>query len=586
MKGNVCRDMLTCRYSIILLPLLALLPVLRVAGQADSLVAPMDIPLLPSGNFMELRSDHFHSGVDLKTNGAHGVPVRAVKAGWVARIRVSPWGYGKAVYLQHNDGTTTVYGHLSAFNKAISAAALAEQYRLKEATIDYYPQAGALSVQKGEVIAQSGNTGGSSAPHLHLEVRRTSDQHALDPQAHGLALKDGIPPEIKGVRLYPLDANSRVGPYPGKAQGFPVNGANGSYRLREEHVVTASGAVGIAVHAIDRYDGSSNVCGVRKIEMRVDGVAAFSATLDELDFDLTRYVNAHMDYTRYKEHDMHYHRCYTLPNNKLGIYGKEAWRGRIELGEGIVRQVDIVITDAAGNKSTLGFTITGAASEEAAKWSGGANVASNKGAVLLQWDKEHSITKPGTRMVLPAGALYEDAILKYERRSAPPKAWSPVHAFMDPLIPLQASSTISITPDSVPKGMAGKLLLVGLDDQGRPTARGGAFANGEVSAKVKAFGAFTLMLDSVPPKLTPLDLKPDMRGRSSFSLKVADNLSGLDKWTATLDDNWILMEFDPKTKALTHIFDSHSESPGQRRFTLTASDERGNKSEYRYEFQR
>lgn len=553
----------------------------QVPDKVEKAVLPMDIPLFLSGNFMEPRIGHFHSGIDIKTNGVEGVPVRAVKEGFVSRIRVSAWGYGKALYVQHPDGTTTVYGHLGRFEPTINEAALRLHYGQKSFEIDQPIDPGVLPVKRGEVIAWSGNTGGSSAPHLHFEVRRTSDQHALDPEANGVDLTDDIAPDIVGVRLYALDSTSLTCPYPGKAKGFAAELRNGTYKLDPEARLAAYGTVGLAVHAIDRYNGTSNTCGVRSIELLVDSVKAFSVHLDEIDFDLNRYCDAHMDFGLEKGSDMYYHRLYKLPNNPLALYGPEPLQGRITLQAGRTYRIGVVVVDANGNRSSLVFDLRGATLEEARAWP----TPMAQGTPFRN-DRENRIARDGFRLVVPASSLYDDLDFRYTRSAAPKGALCALHIVHDPLTPLRLPAQLSLRADSVPERLRSKTLIVRLDAGGKISPQGGTWENGWVTAKVRAFGNYTVLLDSVAPKITPLDLRADMKGRGGFAIRVADDLSGPDKWTATLDGKWILMEYEPKDKTLVHTFDSRSEGAGERSFKLDVTDERGNTAHYSFTFTR
>ncbi|HEX2618192.1 MAG TPA: M23 family metallopeptidase [Flavobacteriales bacterium] len=536
---------------------------------------PMDIPLNLAGNFMELRSDHFHSGLDLKTEGREGIPVKAAGDGWISRIKISPWGYGKAVYVDHPNGFTTVYGHLSSLEGSVGKAALDAQYKARSFDVDVTFDRGEVPVSQGQVIAKSGNTGGSSAPHLHFEVRRTSDQHALDPESYGMDVDDTVFPTITGLRIDPLDSLARNSPYPEKAKGFAVTASNDStYAVKAGLLPAAFGTVGLSVNVIDRYNGNWNTCGIRSLAVSVDGTPVWSATLDEIDFGLQRYADAYMDYRLFKNGDLHYNRCYKLPNNKLALYGKEPAQGRIAVTPGKDHAVQVVATDANGNKSTLTFVLRGATAEEAAKWR--APVQSGE---LFRYDKENTLTRDGLRFTLPPNALYTNERLGYIKSPAPKTTWAPVHRLHDPLTPLHLAGELSIeVPKPPPAALASKLLIVKLDEKGRPTAIGGTYADGWVTTKVKAFGKYTVMLDTVAPVLTPLNIKPSMKGQASFSLRVGDNLSGLDQWSAKLDGEWILLEYEPKSRILKHTFDAHSSAAGEHTLVVEVRDDRGNRT--------
>ncbi|MEZ4807045.1 MAG: M23 family metallopeptidase [Flavobacteriales bacterium] len=536
----------------------------------------MDIPLELSGNFMEPRSNHFHSGLDMRTQGREGIPVKAVADGWVSRIKISPWGYGKAVYIDHPDGRTSVYGHLSALRGAIATACLDAQYRARDFSIDLTPEKGAIPVRQGEVIALSGNTGGSGGPHLHFELRRSSDQHALDPEALGIEVADNVPPEIIGVRFYPLNDSSSVGPYPAKAVGFAAQGGAGRYALKAEDRPTAYGTIGMALHTIDRYDSGGAKCGVRSIAVFVDSLPVFSTAFNEIDFNTNRYCNAHMDFGLFKGNRMDYHRCYRQPNDKLRIYGKEAAQGHVSLVPDKDHRVRFVVLDASGNRSELTFDLHGATGAEALEWPRPALEGS-----LFPYDRENILKEEGVRLTMPALALYDDTYILYARREAFGRLLTPVHMIHDPLTPIHSNCELEIDlPSGFPPTLAEKVLIVRVDANGKQSAVGGKLKGGAVSAQVREFGGYGLMMDTIAPTIRNVDLKADMAGRSGFSIKVTDDLAGIDTWKGTLNGEWILMEYEPKTNTLTHTFDKHTRAAGKKEFTLEVKDDRGNAARY------
>lgn len=543
--------------------------------------SPLDIPLSLAGNFMELRTSHFHSGLDMRTDGREGLDVKAAEDGWVSRVKVSPWGYGKALYIDHPNGYTTVYGHLRNYTGAIAEAVLDRQYKAREFDVDLTFEKGELPVKKGQVVAQSGNTGGSSAPHLHFEVRRTSDQHALDPERFGMDVPDSVAPTFIGLRIDPLDSLARVTPYPGKARGFPTVGADKGYVLKGGEAPAAFGTVGLSVNVTDRYSNSWSTCGIRSLKVLVDSKPIYSAELDEIDFGLQRFADAYMDFALFKGNDMYYNRCYKLPNNKLGIYGNEAAQGRISVRPGQELKVQVEAVDANGNRSELRFTLRGATPEQATAWA----IPKAQGQ-YFRFDRENVLSNGNARFTLPPNALYADErILCRTAKGTSP--FAPVTKLHDPLTPLNLAGQLALKADiTQAKGHMDKLLIVRLDDKGKPTPIGGTWADGEVSSKVKGFGDYTVMIDTLPPKVVALNIKPIMTGRDSLKVQVTDDLSGVDQWVGKLDGEWILFEYDPKRKMVVHRFDKYSGKPGKHELVLEVRDERGNTSTLRTSFQR
>lgn len=551
------------------------------AAKPPRYINPMDIPLELSGNFMEPRNNHFHAGLDMRTQGREGIPVKAVASGWVSRIKISPWGYGKAVYIDHGDGHTSVYAHLQQLKGGAYDACLAAQYRAKDFSIDIYPEKGSVPVVQGEVIGLSGNTGGSAGPHLHFEIRRNSDQHAVDPEGFGYLASDRTPPEIVGLRIQPLTDSSLVGPYPAKAQGYAAQGGAGRYGLKPGEIPSAYGTVGLSLHTYDRYDNSSFRFGVRSIELFVDSVAVFSTRFTEVDFDQNRFCNAHMEYALVKQSKMDYHRCYKLPNNKLRIYGKEAAQGRIALEPDRDHNVRFVVTDGRGNISQLEFILRGATAEGAARWARPAMAGS-----LLRYDATNVLSEDGVRLKLPAGALYDDVHVSYARRPAGANTYSPWHVLHDVKTPIHSQCELEIDVPELPERLRSKALIVSLDKAGKPSAVGGKWSDGKVSAQVRAFGTYAVMADSTKPSITNVDLRSDMRGRSSFSIRISDDLSGIGSYNGFLNGQWILLEYEPKTNTISHTFDKHSNTPGAKQFKLEVKDERGNMNEWSFDLTR
>ena len=254
--------------------------------------SPLGIPLILSGNFAELRFNHFHTGLDIKTNGSENYRIYSVDTGFVSRINISHWGYGKAIYVDHPSGYTSVYAHLSRFPSKIESYLRKKQFELEKETVTLYPNSDDLKVSRGEVIAYSGNTGGSSGPHLHFEIRETESEKPVNPMLFNFDIEDNLSPTIYHVKFYPIknalingSANEKL---------IKVVGDNNNYTIQNS--VSASGLIGLGIHAIDKLNGASNKCGVYRISLFLDDELIFEQVMNKLDFNTKRYINAHKDY--------------------------------------------------------------------------------------------------------------------------------------------------------------------------------------------------------------------------------------------------------------------------------------------------
>ena len=542
-------------------------------------IAPMNIDLIPSGNFAELRGGHFHAGVDLKTRGTVGFNIYAVQEGHVSRIKVGPWGYGHVLYLDHPSGHTTVYAHLSKFNEEIATYVLQQQYAQQSFSVDLYLKPGQIKVAQGDVIAKSGNTGGSSAPHLHYEVRRTSDQVALDPEAYGLNIPDTTPPHIRGVRLYPLESGAKVSPYAGSAKGFLVEKVAGKYTVRSDQYLAGTGMIGVGIHTRGKYDGSANKCGIRKIELFVDGELHFTINLNKVNFGTTRFINAHMDHRLFNSNRMHYHKCFKRGNNKLDIYQGGPAMGGIKIAPGKSKQIKAVVHDPNGNTSVLEFLIKAPEADSP-------RLLTNTPITGKRFKPGEQVGYAGQGFHINIGpkVLYDDLVFKHTTTQGNSRMLSDIHVIGDPLDEVQSHFSLSIKPTKWLKKRMDKVLVVRKDRKGRLKPAGGVYADQEIRTQVRGFGTYFLMADTVPPTIRFLDIKKDMRGRRSFSIKISDNLSGCEQWRATLDGKWILLKYEAKQRKLTHTFDRFSKGKGERELILEVLDERGNKTTRSFTF--
>ncbi|TAE29831.1 MAG: M23 family metallopeptidase [Cytophagales bacterium] len=308
----------------------------------------------------DLRSNHFHAGLDIRTGGREGLNVYAAADGYVSRIAVFTGGYGNVIFLKHHNGTTTVYGHLSALNDTLGTYLRQAQYQKQTFEIDLRPTPNQFPVKKGDVIALSGNTGGSGGPHLHFEIRDDRD-NLINPLLYNFSeLRDEVPPYFERVALRTLTPESRLnGEY--ARQGFtPVRRGDGTYGLSQ--TVTATGLLGLEILAYDKTTGSPYRNGINCVEVKLDGREMFTYNMNSFPHEETRFINVHMDYETERTFGQRYHRCYVADGNGLTLYHTDqptipTRRGRLPMMDGRPHEVSVTLFDLYQNSAVLRFTV-------------------------------------------------------------------------------------------------------------------------------------------------------------------------------------------------------------------------------------
>jgi murein DD-endopeptidase MepM/ murein hydrolase activator NlpD len=532
---------------------------------------PLDItPPALAGSFGEIRGNHFHSGIDFRTNQREGYPVYAVADGYISRLRVQNSGFGQALYINHPNGFTTVYGHLQRFSPKIATIVKDLEYEKKSFEIDEFPDATLIQVHKGEIIAWSGNRGSSGGPHLHFEIRDTKTEETINPQFFGIIIPDNIPPVIHGLYVYRLNGKTFNESIPKQAIG--ITGANGSYKTTAP--INLTGEVGFGIVVTDRHNGLSGTNGVYSIQLEVDGKKVYTSALERFAFEDSKAINSHIDYPTYLNTKRSIQKSFVEPGNPLKIYSGLINSGRINFNDGAAHQLRYIITDSKGNSSVLPFTVNAGSAPIA--------TATVLAGIIYPYNKVNEFNADDVKVVFPLGTLYSDLNFTYKKLPKPTgNAWSAVHQIHNRYTPLHIGFDISIKADNLPESLKSKALIVNSNG----SSQGGGFENGYVKAIPKNFGSFYIAIDTIAPRIVPVNIAEgkSMAGLSKIFFKISDNLSGIKSFNGYIDGKWALMEFDTKTATLWHSFDERTTS-GKHTLELVVVDMKENSRKYTVTF--
>lgn len=533
---------------------------------------PLKIPMHLSGNFGEIRSDHFHSGIDIKTQGTTGHPVYTVEKGYVSRIKVQANGYGKSIYISHPTGHTSVYGHLDAYREDIASYVKKMQYSRQSHPVDLYLAPETFPLEKGEFIAYSGNTGGSSGPHLHFEIRNSANQHPTNVLSYNFDIKDQVAPRFISLHLFPLEGTGHVNGARDKLSVGLVKD-QGHYAVPWGTPLKAAGSLGISVEVFDYLNGASNRCGIYTLEMYVDEALTYRHVMDEFAFSETRYINAHIDYPLRILSGTKAHRLYRLPNDRLRIYDQEAGNQALVVKEKRDYRIRILATDVAGNKAELRFILEGDPLTTVP-------VSRADGYVkTMKYKQANSFTHDQLRVHIPAYALYEDMDFTFGTAPSASGALTPFYQVGSEEVPVHKAYTLSVKCPPMDPSLQQKLLLITRNDQNEIAAAGGEYTGGSVVASLRSFGSFAIGLDTIAPDITPRNgaATGDLSGKDKLSFTILDDLSGIERYEGYIDDRWALFEYDPKKDLLVYQFDEKRIGQGrEHELELYVKDAKGN----------
>ena len=529
---------------------------------ANPFISPFDFPLLLSGNFGELRANHFHGGVDFKTQGVVGKPIRCIADGYISRVTVTPGGYGQAVYITHDNGYTSVHGHLHRFMDGVQQVVEAYQYEHETFAVDLQFEADRFPLKQGEVFALAGNEGYSFGPHLHMEIRKTDTEEYIDPlQFYTDQLKDTTAPRATHVMLYPQVGKGVV---------------NGSSRkkiisLSGQSPIAAWGQIAAGIKAYDYMDGTSNNYGVRSVTLLVDSVEVFRSTVDGFLPDENRMINAWTDYEEYATRNSWFMRSQILPGNTWRMLQADDEKGVVTINEERPYRFCYVLEDLYGNRRTYRFVVHGKKQEIEPL---------HKGKHYLKWNQGNIVQQPGMSLVIPKGMLYEDVDLNC-KVIADSLNISYDYQLNDKPVPLHGGCSLVIGIRNYPIADTSKY-YVARKYKGRKSSAGGYFEDGFMFANIRELGTYSVAIDTVAPRIVPMN-KPQWK-TGNIRFKIRDAETGIKDYKVYIDGKFVLFKFASKNATLSCMHPDRIKRGMKHRMEVVITDYCGNVAREEYQF--
>ena len=525
----------------------------------ETFQSPLGIPLDLSGSFGELRSNHFHSGLDFKTTGKEGLPVYATGDGYVSRIKISTFGYGKAIYITHPNGYTSVYGHLQKANGVIQDYIKKKHYQEKSYEIEMYLYPTELPVKKGDIIAYSGNTGGSGGPHLHFEFRDTKSEQIINPMHFGLKkiIVDERKPIIQGIVAYPIDSTTV------NNSQKPINisfskQADGSYLGVK---VKANGKVAFGINAYDFCTNGYNKNGLYKVKAYLNGVLQYQYGFDSFAFDESRYINNFIDYERFHEMGQRVQKLFQMNEYPLSIVSGNKKDGIINVQPNSNYNYRVEVYDFHGNKVELIIPIEFAIQEAKIE------KTFQKTPYYIKAKTESIFEKNNVSVYVPENAFYTNFYMNFDVNND-------VVTLHDDSVPVHKNITLAFNNVAgLTEEQLSKTYIATLD--GYKLKYNNTYRKGNnFSIKTKTLGKFKLAQDITPPRIYNVNFieGKTLTTQKTISVSVTDLHSDIDTYNGYLNGKWILMEYDYKTKKLTHNLEDAIYVEGRNDLKIVVTD--------------
>ena len=543
--------------SFLLLFLLSIL--FRLNSQEYNLNSPIDLPLNLSGTFGEFRSSHFHYGLDITTNKKSGYEVYSIESGSIIRIRVSTSGYGKAIYVDHLNGLTSVYAHLKEFSPKIQEYIKGQQYLRKSYNIQKFFNVGDLVIDKGELIGYSGNTGGSSGPHLHFEIRDTKSQNPLNPLSFEYKYEDNRRPIIRSLYVFDeTDSFKKDNP-----KQYPIEKINDS--IYKSKKVIYNNDIGIGVEVYDRQSGNNyNRNGIYEIRMYLDSILNFSYKMDNINISESIFRKVFYDYSLLKTRGVRVQKIYYPPNSKLSFLNHNTKTGIFDSNDSIKKEVKIEVIDWNNNKSYLKFQIEGSPS----------NIKENPiSGIEIVPDQEYKIKRNNVEVDFRRNSFFNKVALNIESNNDTLKVGKDIH-------PLRKSYNIKINK-KIEDSIVRRQSYIGLiNKNGKISYLNTSKNKNSFSVNSSILGSYILSRDSIRPEVKPLNfsLNKDVSKQKTIRLRIYDNISGIKSYEVLINNKWALFEYEPKSNLIFHTIKDGIIKNGENSIDIKVKDGVGNET--------
>jgi hypothetical protein len=566
----------------------------------DFFASPVGHEIELTGTFGELRPNHFHAGIDIRPrHSGIAEPIFAAGDGWISRVHVQPSGYGKVLYIEHPNGYTSVYAHLEQFAPDINDYVKANQYAQEKFEVNLTPPPFQFQVKKGEQIGMMGNTGASQGTHLHFEIRKSGSEEALNPLLFGFSVADDKSPTFYELKIYSFNdenetINSKEIYLRERAKKKKVKKGkkwktvtiapdpDAPYTIQEDTIEVNADRIGFGIKTFDTHNWSGNTNGVFGVTLLQDDSPIYSFDTERINLAETRYINAHIDYIEKISGGGYFNRCYRLPGNFLSIYKDNINDGIVYLSNNQYAKINIIAKDVANNLDTLEF------------WVHRSNQTLSTPSAKsyfkhLHYNENNLFEYNGLTINMPSGCLYESIFMNMEESANSSNlAFSPNYKIHRASVPIHKAFEIFIKPQkTIPDSLLDKVCIALREGDGDLTNCGRKWQNGSLSADIQSFGTYFIYADTIKPTIKPIYFKKEMQNERRMSFKVSDNMN-IDKYLsfrAEVDGNWILMNYDIKSKYLTHYFDERI-SAGEHELKLMVKDNQGNEQVFLAKFMR